>query len=58
MKVKKTILLGVGKGKVPAALYVQIEERLNAHWAMRRKDHVFLEKCSSMDCNKKIGDAP
>ncbi|MCI8812429.1 MAG: hypothetical protein HFG12_04190 [Oscillibacter sp.] len=31
-----------GKGRVPVALYVLIEERLNARWAAARKEQMLL----------------
>lgn len=44
MKTETTIPMEFRKGRVPTALYVQIEERLNARWAMQRKKDVILEK--------------
>lgn len=53
MKTEINIPAEPKKGQVPAALYVQIEERLNARWAAPPKRDVVLEKRIDMNREKK-----
>ena len=56
MKTETAIPMEFRKGRVPTALYVQIEERLNARWAMQRKKDVIPEKSVNVNLDIKRED--
>lgn len=55
---RKETVPAPGKGRVPAGLYVLVEERLNARWAAARREQGRLEKHSGPGRDGQRGKRP